>query len=227
MKEWHKEVNILDNTGENWEEVGQFHLLTLEKTGTPLLVDGPADQLLQGPERGGRAGAEDVGRGRQVLLTSTSTLLTSTSSSFTSTSSSSSSTSSSSSSTSSSLSSTPLMIHCHLEVNMLAIAMKFCSAGSHSVERERYKKRNSITKLGPLYHIIRFNRGSVCYHALLPIWILWLGFLKSPFSGFALFIWFASFTRLTSFTHMSEHTHLPRCPCYTQRGMSHTRSHYN
>ena len=22
MKEWHKEVNILDNTGENWEEVG-------------------------------------------------------------------------------------------------------------------------------------------------------------------------------------------------------------
>ena len=73
MKEWYKEVNIvgsqhiLDNTGENWEEVGQFHLLTLEKTGTPLLIDGPADQLLQGAERGGRAGAEDVGRGRQVL----------------------------------------------------------------------------------------------------------------------------------------------------------------
>ena len=42
--------------------------------------------------------------------------------------------------------------HLHLDVNMLAIAMKFCSAGSHSVEKE-VRQGEHHSNLGPIEHI--------------------------------------------------------------------------
>ena len=73
------------------------------------------------------------------------------------------------SSTSSLLLSTSSVIHRHLEVNMLAIAMKFCSAGSHSVEKEVpiltcasdllcvHIKNQKVAQLRNRYHRYRQN----------------------------------------------------------------------